>query len=327
MEEWARNEHDLSREVKAHPSLRSFFTNLQNVALRSKENGGLDDYALALTKQGGAAAEEQLLQLKSVLSCWLVMIQSGGNLEWRHQSFFTTIARTSPSKEHGFDPNINILSWNYDLQPEIACHKLFPDVPISTIPLMLGAPPFEEGSDHRVNTRRFFIVRMNGCAGSHRIVKREINQNTLTRMQDFVHSSPVDGIQGALSLYKRYTEDRDLEPGINFAWEKKSAWRRLFSGQILPVLKDTSHLIIIGYSFPPVNREVDVEILRAMKPGKVIVQDKNPTLITARIEDMVTTRWGAMIGDLVEPQVIPEKVIPKFEIRGIELTHDGPLER
>jgi hypothetical protein len=34
-----------------------------------------------------------------------------------------------------------------------------------------------------------------------------------------------------------------------------------------------------------------------------------------------------MIGDLVEPQVIPEKVIPKFEIRGIELTHDGPLER
>ena len=57
---------------------------------------------------------------------------------------------------------------------------------------------------------------------------------------------------------------------ISFAWEKDDK----FIDSVLPLVKDTKVLVVIGYSFPFVNRAVDRKLIQNMDALKTVyIQD------------------------------------------------------
>ncbi len=54
---------------------------------------------------------------------------------------------------------------------------------------------------------------------------------------------------------------------VKYAWEHdlNSDWFQ----QISTVMKETEILVVIGYSFPPFNREIDQELFSKLNPNKI----------------------------------------------------------
>jgi hypothetical protein len=75
-----------------------------------------------------------------------------------------------------------------------------------------------------------------------------------------------------------YGRNSKSKPLITFAWEKDSETKKslINSYEIAKeIIKDTTILVIIGYSFPFYNREVDNMIFDVLKPSlkKIYYQD------------------------------------------------------
>lgn len=70
---------------------------------------------------------------------------------------------------------------------------------------------------------------------------------------------------------------------ISFAWENLNEDYSFKENEVLSnalsVAEKTEILVIIGYSFPIFNREIDRKIIEIMKIQKVYIQDKEPEKI------------------------------------------------
>jgi|SRR6187402_223846 len=83
------------------------------------------------------------------------------------------------------------------------------------------------------------------------------------------------GYANLKNKYRQY----DCHVNINFAWYRD----RELLGKIVETYNETEVLVVIGYSFPFFNRDVDREIIRSMsKLRKIYIQDCNPENIKSR---------------------------------------------
>lgn len=76
-----------------------------------------------------------------------------------------------------------------------------------------------------------------------------------------------------------------ISPALSFAWENErmSGGKRMNITEITKRdVSDTDILVIIGYSFPFFNREIDREIIGGMDLKKVYIQDINAPAILDR---------------------------------------------
>ena len=95
-------------------------------------------------------------------------------------------------------------------------------------------------------------------------------------------SSPQD-LDFALAFgylhVKQGKEIYDCKININFAWFQD----RAFINKLSEIYGLTDTLVVIGYSFPFFNREVDRKIIRSMpKLKKIYIQDYAPLNIKSR---------------------------------------------
>ena len=279
---WARTmstDPGMARECGNHAHFGTFSKDLQMYARRAKDSGGIDAYAQVLDLQSG---HNDLNRLKAVLSCWLLARQRTGKRDIRYFPFLSYLAtRGSERSKVVFRPHSNVLSWNYDLQPEIACfHHLKMEAEFIT--QTLAAPPHETGAHNEIDEEHFFVVRLNGCAGSH-CGRSEVTGDRYTRAHSLIHlSDGFEAMRKILDLYGSYVNG-DLIPAISFAWERGSTYQRFYRERVLEALEHTTTLVIIGYSYPPTNMEIDQDLLRVMKLDEIIIQDKRPDLVKPRI--------------------------------------------
>ena len=79
---------------------------------------------------------------------------------------------------------------------------------------------------------------------------------------------------------------------FNYAWEADSGGGyKTIKRTIEEAKKLMTHaktLIIVGYSFPYVNREIDKYILSGCSPRKIVIQDLEPNIILGRLLSAVT---------------------------------------
>ena len=185
---WARTmstDPGMARECGNHAHFGTFLRDLQTYARKSKDNDGIDAYAKVLDLQD---SHTELSKLKAVLSCWLLARQRSGKRDMRYFSFLgSLVARGVGPSNMVFRPHSNVLSWNYDLQPEIACHHHLGIEP-EYITQTLAAPPHETGTYNEIDEEHFFLVRLNGCAGSHR-GRSEVSGDRYTRTHSLIHLS------------------------------------------------------------------------------------------------------------------------------------------
>lgn len=143
---------------------------------------------------------------------------------------------------------------------------------------------------------KFCIIKLNGTAFMY-------DKTNLQIVDTFFDPYSTMGI--IPSIYKFYLDKyKNIDTGLSFAWEKDSKIKQ----SIEKTVYNADVLVIIGYSFPDYNRDIDKEIFDKMPNlKKIYIQDKDPNIIKQRIMQFITTKkdYNFMLCQDVTQFVIP----------------------
>lgn len=232
---------------------------LQEIAKDCIEFGTPDLYAKYLLETGD---DDNYLQLKILISNYFRLKEHStvldeayrhGAFDKRALSFLTTI-----STDKKLNENIKIISWNYDTQIEIAANKLRlkkanPNELISGFASWPNIPnPNYNGE--------YFLMHLNGIAGYN-----------------------YDTAHLAQRTENHLRFDYDKEPLLSFAWENDdNISKKTFTQNRLKVAcnlaEGTTILVVIGYSFPFFNREIDNIVINHMRKTLKKIYFQDPSL-------------------------------------------------
>jgi hypothetical protein len=234
------------------------------------DHASIDTYAKKLFITN---ANDDYSSLKITLSCFLVFIQSVRPPDKRYDSFFASVL-----KAHHLDflSEIEVLSWNYDYQFEKAYSQFSGKNSLSDnqTPLQIYHSDFNmqnlEG--------KFAIFKINGSTGFTN--PGEIQTNYLL---DKFELLPEQELVKRLAWFYLVAMKGVIVSRLSFAWEKRQVPGLKVACERI---KQSKALVIIGYSFPFFNRDVDRQILKAIceeSIPKIYVQDKTPAPVISRL--------------------------------------------
>ncbi len=180
--------------------------------------------------------------------------------------------------------SVKILTWNYDVQLEIALKNYLPinfdDIQkhSQSIPsryTLLDETYNKKKFDHN----KFGIVRLNGIAlhdDLDSIIEIETNNKS------FLDTDFISTEHFLIELIRTYSDfqTKSVTKFFNFSWEINNQFEekdKLYYEKfniVDEIAKITDVLVIIGYSFPLFNREIDKRIFNNMyKVNSVYIQD------------------------------------------------------
>ena len=194
----------------------------------------------------------------------------------RYDAFLASLLDTSPK----LPENISILSWNYDQEFERVFSGYFREnYPIDTCRQMMKY--CSRNQTFQVSTEEFGFVKLNGS------LKVNWPDNLSSHSAD-IEKLSVEGFEGyswrmrstefwngLTRYYEEFLTDviklNETHPAtdIAFAWEDDGLSIALNNAKILS--ENSNVLVVIGYTFPYFNREIDTSILEGMKNLQKIV--------------------------------------------------------
>ena len=222
-----------------------------------KNHASVDTFAKKLYLRKDTA---ELMQLKATLSCYITMEQILNKYDKRYDSFFASILNTSC-----FDlpSNIKILSWNYDSQIEIAYNAYSDRNHISLNHETLNI--CTKFTKSKANPDKFGIFKINGTTGYGGSFGVVPNNDSMICELNKAGIEIIINCYGNLK-YKKYNSQL-----LSFAWEDQELKsEENIVGQSIIAVKNTEVLVVIGYSFPFFNREVDRKIIGSMNQLKKV---------------------------------------------------------
>ena len=224
---------------------KEFAESLDWLGKEARRHASIDTYAKKLFIRNDKEAQGLLNKLKSTLSCYLLLEQSLNPIDKRYDSFFASILTRKPAGIPLLPEAVNIVTWNFDTQLEKSYKEFCENFAF-----------VHEG----ITTARN-IIRLNGVCGlPHRIETRDLCHT------DFSKSF----FESVLKLFKDHMDSAiGCGPGISFAWEKDDS-----VAKITEMIKETTTLIIVGYSLPYFNRGIDRALFEIMAPTleKIFIQ-------------------------------------------------------
>jgi len=267
--------------------------------------GTPDTYARALYLQGGK--QNELDDLKLHLSYFFMIEQ-----------LYSAKKQTSPpyEKHYAIDPRymgwlalllqqgsvmrdgVNVLSWNYDLQIQHALTKYTNVVQLQDVQAHGNWSCYPDfGTAGKISGRLPFLVQLNGMAG---LVDYQGNQRLLA--DDLIDADVRKTLSRWFSIYNsRHAQQvpvhEQMRDTFTFAWENSRV--ALEARQHAKrLMEQTEVLVVIGYSFPLFNREVDRELVDAfIEPyrmlaapegekhaKRVVIQNPSPNAVDDFIE-------------------------------------------
>ena len=225
----------------------------------------------------------ELERLKNAVSFYLTVEQFVNfKFDKRGLTFLTTVI----NNDSQFPTNVKILNWNFDFQIQLAGEifekeKFFPLVegepasyhsqPIFYFPIQGFNRSLEDLRS--ISLKEISMVHLNGIAGFY---YDKPNGLILNYFYDQKPKS-INEIIEKININKGVEGTGNL---ITFAWERDTKSAEILSNTIevaKVIAKDTDILVIIGYSFPFFNREIDKQILTTLtasgKLKKIFYQD------------------------------------------------------
>ena len=194
----------------------------------------------------------------------------------RYDAFIAALLKPKPG-EVEFLENVTVLTWNYDLQFEIA-YKQYVQKDIHSIQTDLQCYPIlKEGFSFRSlkANNKFSLIHLNGIAYPNINLTNDLE----TKIGSFYSDKKELG-QFLLKIYDSIlTEQEDSAvSNLSFAWEnidEDYQMRNDYLSRAREVIRKTEILVINGYSFPIFNRSIDAELIQNMKSLKgIYIQDK-----------------------------------------------------
>lgn len=216
--------------------------------------------------------------LKRTLTVFLMIVQKLHERDPRYDGFLASIL-----DNNGHFPSVTILSWNYDLQFEQAYRWYMLDNP-DLMQIWEKLNVFNKTQQTSYDSsKNHAVIKLNGTA-------------------TFVDEPEEDALGKGMTIEPFFTEFRtwsfatflnhllrfsQYQNKLSYVWEDSNSERDVLS-QVKKRTKDTKVLIVIGYSFPYVNRDLDKAIIRSMSSLKrIVIQDPGAEKIKARVEQML----------------------------------------
>ena len=247
----------------------------------------IDTYAKKLSVTGDKLG---LFRLKKALSAYFALIQSHEKRDLRYDGLIASIIG-----DDGSLPNhISILSWNYDYQIEFVLQDFSP-IKMDLLQVCQNQGITCKGVNSSIDNSRFNCVKLNGTA---------MFSNSKGELID-----PCLYNQNRIEKCFSNGED-SLRSNISFAWEKDDS----FIDGVLPLIKDTKVLVIIGYSFPYVNRAVDRKIVQNMNALRTVyIQDKAALDVKQSFETLLSNTQQQSVNNN-EILIYPRTSVAQFII-------------
>ncbi len=277
------------QDKSQHEYQKRLISDLNQVYVDCSKHSSPDTFAKKLYLRKEMKSYERL---KLIFSLFFVYEQTLKPPDKRYDAFFASILHSL----HVFPPNIRILSWNYDYQFEYAYSGFSGDSTLERNQAILKVLSKYSQNDL---PKDFAIFKLNGSA--------MLSAKTIQILQDnlgFTKKIDKSFISFLVAWYAVATDFAEYRSPLAFAWEGISSGQ-VFLNRVANDIEDTEVLVVIGYSFPFFNREVDRLLIKGMKKlNKVYFQDLFP--------EALKERFLAIREDLEEKQLVLKKNVGQF---------------
>lgn len=223
------------------------------------KNFSVDTYARKLSI---SQKIDEYIRLKNVLSLYFTLEQRRNLPDVRYDNFWASILKSRTE----FPSNIRIISWNYDFQLELTYQDFFGHDSLKVARETLNVTSQESDFVHFRNPDQFGIFKLNGSAtfNANSIENRE----TSYLIDKFQSSTIEDFITGVVGKYDKLCSTPRVHINhLTFAWEHKKVSK--FYAHLKESICNTEILVVIGYSFPFFNRDIDKLILNEFMGEKL----------------------------------------------------------
>jgi hypothetical protein len=253
-----------------------FLKDCENFERKSRIDGSVDTVAFKLNYNSRIS---ELQRLKAIISFVIIYSTFKNAVNSRYNHFFTKIL--NPIRPNKFKYDVRVVSWNYDFLFERSFSGFSDRSSLFDNQSLLNVNPDSliEGADGE-----FKLFKINGTTAFH----SSRPGRKLNLWNDFENDNLPELMEKFLNVYDQSTWGIDeYVSDISFAFEN------LFEQNESHVLNTTLReiegskaLILIGYSFPHINKEYDKKILEKLFPNvqKVFIQsEENKGVIMNRI--------------------------------------------
>ena len=260
---------DFARNFKEDFSLRfpNLCNDLRECADTVATHSTVDTYAKVLFFSGD---HDRLRKLKYFLSLYFYFEQRSKPCGARYDLFLAAIMggyQGSPK----LPSNIRVLSWNYDNQLELSAAKFFKCNNIHQVRQHLPTyPAFENLNMRKGFYDGFLFHKLNGSAelALDQIRRKVVGTLNLRTQNDESVQKDADLVEH-LNTYNR----EHLDSMLHYSWEDGDEIG-YYREKALESIEGTEILVVIGYSFPTFNRDIDKTTLSSISKSlkKVYVQ-------------------------------------------------------
>ncbi|MGE0077348.1 MAG: hypothetical protein AB7S48_05765 [Bacteroidales bacterium] len=240
---------DLDKTTSKREHQLNFIADLKWLAVESRNHASIDTFAKKLlVKQ----KRIELLKLKGVLSIFFILEQFRNSIDKRYDTFFASILGNHTDSLPSL---IKVINWNYDFQFEKSYSEYTNDEDIDSNSYRLNV--VSKFSKEIENANRFSIFKLNGTT----TLRDRAGFRTYRFYERFNGKIDLGFIDQLIKNYIALLTltDRVL-PNLSFAWEKEN----LIVESTIKGTSSTEILVVIGYSFPFFNREIDRTIINSM---------------------------------------------------------------
>ena len=220
------------------------------------------------------------------------------NPDKRYDSFIASIL-LNKIDQYELNGSVKILTWNYDSQIELAYRNFNgTDIRYDDVQKHLQLIPsnwISENESKEIDLNKFSVLKLNGSA----TIYKDSNTHFFDEFKTISNHKTVYEF-----LIQKYSELKQdiIDSNIQYSWESitennlKSPSSEILNDNLKRISEQTEILVVIGYSFPIFNRDVDKKIIESMlNLRKVYVQDVNPEKIISimkssfkRLQDPIT---------------------------------------
>jgi hypothetical protein len=219
-------------------------------------------------------------RLKFLLSTFFLIEQVIHPYDKRYDTFFANIV----NRNGEIPDNILIMTWNYDIQLDIA----YDEYQNGRLKTYVAGDPLNSSPNAKV-------FKINGSAnyyGNSHIESRTLMEDKETGIIRRIFN------QYNILAEHGYTSDGSLE--MHFAWDE--AGFDEMSTPLFKKLSDAEVLIVIGYTFPFFNRQIDRQLFENMGSlRKVYIQDPNAKGIMDFLPSVLTEEQNNSLMPNVKP--------------------------
>lgn len=263
---------------------------LKWMMVSSENHASVDTFAKKLSiKQ----QYENLKKLKIAMSIYFIFEQALNKIDFRYDSFYASLLNTYSE----FPKNVSIISWNYDYQFELAYSEYSDVKEIRTNQLRLRVnSKYGEGS----RSDGFSIYKLNGTTS----LNSDGGWNQYPYIESLKVPVDIDFVNQITKQYVLGTYFKKISSSLSFAWEGENPETGIVEKTISNT-KDTDVLVIIGYSFPFFNRDVDRRIIGSMTNLKKVY-------LQAPDAEIIEERFHAIRDDLKGIELIKKFDVGQF---------------